>query len=136
MHVDIHTEYRLVFANGTVLGPRVDAISLMRAWSQARHPEDARIERRVVTTHHTPSFPYLFAAGYVGGWTLHWQAGNYLHDLAALLDRLQRFASVALEQAQNQADYGTPDPSGGHGRQQYSITHPLFPDVGVSHAAT
>jgi hypothetical protein len=48
-------------------------------------------------------------------------------ELLDLHHRCLRWISVAVEQAQNLADYGTTDPSGGRGRQQYPINHPLFP---------
>lgn len=41
--------------------------------------------------------------------------------------RMTRWIDVAAERASNLIRFGTEDPSGGAGRQQYAITHPLFP---------
>lgn len=48
-------------------------------------------------------------------------------ELQWLLGRCYVWIHIAVQQAQNMADYGTTDPTGGHARQQYPINHPLNP---------
>jgi hypothetical protein len=48
-------------------------------------------------------------------------------DLLELRRRINRWIDVAAEQATNLMRYGTQDPTGGNGRQQYTIAHPMFP---------
>jgi hypothetical protein len=47
-------------------------------------------------------------------------------NLEELARRLARWVDVAFEQALNRFRYGVDNP-GGRGRQQFSLTHPLFP---------
>jgi hypothetical protein len=119
-------QYRLVFSNGTILGPRMGTegyVELLRAWDVNRRPSGAFVQHR------------LEVDATVDPWTTVWAANqdHYLVALDRLRARLARYAEVALRQAQNLADYGCEDPTGGRGVQQYPINHPLFPMQETGH---